>query len=209
MLRKLNLLFKENSPDNTYNKMEDNTDNQSSDSPSSSKEPKLSYYKSKKDLPSSNEEKIVEAKNSHESSPLNFGMTIQERMAALRKNGEEDWRKRSASTSNEEKSITSSNLVKQQKEQLKEQLNKINIATRSNSNIKRNVLVPFLNEIKANQKHENLSDDNEELNIKKNKISQSNESLDVILSHNQNILEKSPVKIQGKKILYLNCLKKN
>lgn len=174
--------------------MKDNFDNQSSDSPNSSQEQKLSFFKSKKEY----HEKNDEEKNTHESSPLNFGMTIQERMAALRKNGEEEWRKRSVSTSNEEKTISGSNLVKQQKEQLKQQLNQINIAANSNSSIKRNVLVPFLNEMKATQKHENLSDDNEDLNIKKNKKSLSNESLDLIVSHNQNILERSPIKNQGK-----------
>ncbi|RMZ97311.1 hypothetical protein BpHYR1_019155 [Brachionus plicatilis] len=193
---KRSFFISKNTMESGATKMEENTDNQSSDSPNSSKEPKLSFYK--KDFPI-NEEKSTEAKNSHESSPVNFGMTIQERMAALRKNGEEDWRKRSTSTSNEEKPISGSNLVRQQKEQLKQQLNQINIASRSNSNIKRNVLVPFLNEIKATQKHENLSDDNEELNIKKNKISQSNESLDIIVSHNQNILDKPPIKIQEKR----------
>lgn len=186
-------MLKENNLASAASKMEDNTDNQSSDNLSSNKEQILNFYKSKND-----EEKSSQVKTVHEPSPLNFGMTIQERMAALRKNGEEEWRKRSASTSNEEKSISSSNLVKQQKEQLRHQLNQINIAAQSNSSIKRNVLVPFLNEMKATQKHDNLSDDNEDLNIKKNKISQSNESLDLIVSHNQNILDRSPIKNQGK-----------
>ena len=179
----------------------DNTESVNSDSQSSQKDSKRSLSRPKLDSPKLNEQFSNENKNQHESSPLPISMTIQERMAALKKNNEEDWRKRSTSASNEEKSSTTSNLVKQQKEQIKQQLDQINLSSKSKSNIKRNVLIPFLNEMKASQKHENISDDNEDFNnnnIKKNRISQSNESLDKLMNHNQNILnEKPPRKIEG------------
>lgn len=172
-------------------------------SDNSFKESKRSLLKSKGD---SDEQRSNESKNSHESSPINIGMTIQQRMEALRKNNEEDWRKRSASNSNDEKPTMASNLVKQQKEQLKQQLNQINLASKSSSNIKRNVLAPFLNEMKANQKHDNCSDDNEESSNKKNRMSQSNESLDSLMHHNQVILdEKPPRRPAGKKKTNITC----
>lgn len=188
------------------------SENENTENQSLPREPKRYLAKSKTDfIPLKKDQEESKIKSQIETSPpqneaesaslVGFGMTIQERMAALKKVGEEDWRKRSNSNDEQLKTktnsvpVSSSNLVKQQREQLQLQMNQINNKAKLSSteqpsalgNTKRNIFLPFLNEAKVPE-----DNDDNDINCKKNKMSLSNESLNDLVNRNNKIIDDKP-----------------
>ena len=123
------------------------------------------------------------------------GMSIQERLAALKRNGEEEWKKRNTvnimEDDNAQKAVS---LVKQQQQQLKQQLQMASPQSigqlRLNSELRRAILAP-------------LNDNSQEMDeVKPNRYLQSEETNDgTITGESEEVTKEKRVPL-GKRIMF-------